>query len=192
MPAGGQGAWHDRRTAGPVAGAAGAGSATPGPAGTAHEGGHAAASWLDGIRWLDGFRWLDGIRWLDLVRGAVASSAADRAGGRRLACPAPPVILNDELVEGGVRPHQQIEDRAQLRLRSLRLGQLLHVNLIMPLLIRRMLLVVPAEVIEQQPAAWAQQPFGDYDGNAVGAPVLRAIQKDEIILRPHQAVRVHA
>src|SRR6478609_3344458 len=96
--------------------------------------------------------------------------------------PAPPVILDHELIECRVRPYQQVEDGAQVRLYPFLIGKLGYLYFVMP---RRLavLLVIPAEVVEQEPSARPQEPFRQDDSEPVGAPVLGAVQEDELVFR---------
>jgi hypothetical protein len=105
--------------------------------------------------------------------------------------PAPPVILDHELIECGVRPDQQIEDGAQVRLYSFLIGKLGYFYFVVP---RRlaMLLVIPAEIVEEEPSARPEEPLRQDDSEPVGAPVLGAIQEDEVVFRPDRSGRVKA
>ena len=62
------------------------------------------------------------------------------------------MILDDELIECRVRPYQQIEDGAQMRLYSFLIGKLGYFYFIVPRRIA-VLLVIPAEVVEEEPSA---------------------------------------
>ena len=55
-----------------------------------------------------------------------------------------------------------------------------------------MLLVIPAEVVEEEPSARPEQPLRQDDSEPVGAPVLGAIQEDEVVFGPGRSGRVKA
>jgi hypothetical protein len=55
-----------------------------------------------------------------------------------------------------------------------------------------MLLVIPAEIVEEEPSARPQEPLRQDDGEPVGAPVLGAIQEDEVVFRLDRSGRVKA
>ena len=92
------------------------------------------------------------------------------------------MILNHELIECRVRPYQQIEDGAQMRLCSFLIGKLGYFYFVVP---RRlaMLLVIPAEIVEEEPSARPEEPLRQDDSEPVGAPVLGAVQEDEVVFR---------
>ena len=46
-----------------------------------------------------------------------------------------------------------------------------------------MLLVIPAEVVEEEPSARPEEPLRQDGSEPVGAPVLGAIQEDEVVFR---------
>ena len=101
------------------------------------------------------------------------------------------MILNHELIECRVRPYQQIEDGAQMRLCSFLIRKLSYFYFVVP---RRlaMLLVIPAEIVEEEPSARPQEPLRQDDSEPVGAPVLGAIQEDEVVFRPDRSGGVKA
>src|ERR1700745_3845799 len=101
------------------------------------------------------------------------------------------MILNHELIECRVRPYQQIEDRTQMRLCSFLIRKLGYFYFVV---LRRlaMLLVIPAEIVKEKPSARPQKPLRQDDSEPVGAPVLGAIQEDEVVFRPDRTGRVKA
>jgi hypothetical protein len=72
--------------------------------------------------------------------------------------PAPPVILDNELIECGVRPYQQIEDGAQVRLYLFLIGKLGYFYFVVA---RRLAIlpVIPAKVVEEEPSARPEEPL---------------------------------
>jgi hypothetical protein len=92
------------------------------------------------------------------------------------------VILDDELIECRVRPYQQIEDGAQMRLYSFLIGKPGYFYFVVPGRLA-VLLVIPAEIVEEEPSAWPEEPFRQDDSEPVGAPVFGAVQEDEVVFR---------
>src|SRR2546429_129849 len=54
------------------------------------------------------------------------------------------------------------------------------------------LLVIPAEIVEEEPSARPEEPFRQDDSEPVSAPVLGAVQEDEVVFRLDRSGRVKA
>jgi hypothetical protein len=72
--------------------------------------------------------------------------------------PAPPVILDNELIECGIRPYQQIEDGTQVRLCPFLIGKPGYFYFVVPRCLA-MLLVIPAEIVEEEPSTRPEEPM---------------------------------
>src|SRR4051794_34298984 len=122
------------------------------------------------------------------LAGHAGGQRAQRAGGlervaarlaRRLARPAPPLVLHAQVGERRVLRDDQLEHRPQVRLRALGLGEFT-VDDAVGRLAARILGVGPVEVVHQQPAAGAQQLLHQHHREAVDGPVLRPVEVDEV------------
>jgi hypothetical protein len=78
-----------------------------------------------------------------------------------------------------------------MRLGSLLFRELGYLDLIVPRAVR-VQVIAPAQIIEEQPSARPEQPLREKDGQAIGAPVFRPVEKYEIIFRLDCPVLVNA
>jgi len=78
-----------------------------------------------------------------------------------------------------------------VRLGPLLLRELGYLDLVVPGAVR-VHVIAPAQIIEEQPSARLEQPLREQDGQAIGTPVFRPVEKYEVILRLDCPILVNA